>query len=72
MKESVGRPGWELERVGMDGESGGIFDLSKYVGEQKDLFEEQPGILAMVKSKFDAWYKETMVEAEPRGPFKDF
>ena len=58
--------------VDMEGESGGLFDLSKDIGEQNDLSKERAEILAMVKSKFDAWYRETMIDAEPRGPFKDF
>ena len=58
--------------VDMEGKSGGLFDLSKDIGEKHDLSQERPEILSMVKAKYDAWYQETMVEAEPRGPFKDF
>ncbi|HIG27720.1 MAG TPA: N-acetylgalactosamine-6-sulfatase [Verrucomicrobiales bacterium] len=58
--------------VDMEGESGGLFDLSKDIGEKKDLSEERPEILVMIKSMFDDWYQETMIDAEPRGPFKDF
>lgn len=58
--------------VDMEGKSGGLFDLSKDLGETHDLSKKRPEVLAMVKSKFDAWYQETMIDAEPRGPFKDF
>jgi arylsulfatase A len=58
--------------VDMEGKSGGIFDLSKDIGERIDLSEKRPEVLSMVKAKFDAWYQETMIDAEPRGPFKDF
>ena len=58
--------------VDMEGKSGGLFDLSKDIGENNDLSQKRPEVLAMVKSKFDAWYQETMIDAEPRGPFKDF
>ncbi|QXD25437.1 sulfatase-like hydrolase/transferase [Opitutia bacterium ISCC 51] len=58
--------------VDMEGTSGGLFDLSKDIGEKHDLSKERPEILAMVKAEFDAWYQETMIDAEPRGPFKDF
>mgnify|MGYP006104786879 CR=1 FL=1 len=58
--------------VDMEGKSGGLFDLSKDLGEQHDLSKERPEVLAMVKGRFDAWHQETMIDAEPRGPFKDF
>jgi arylsulfatase A-like enzyme len=58
--------------VDMEGKAGGLFDLSNDLGELNDLSEEQPEVLAMVKGKFDDWYQETMIDAEPRGPFKDF
>lgn len=49
----------------------GLFDLSKDIGEQKDLSKEKPDVLRMVKSRFAAWEK-LMADAEPRGPFRDF
>ena len=58
--------------VDMGEKGGGLFDLSKDIGETKDLSTQQPQVLAMVRKKFDAWYRETMIEAEPRGPFKDY
>ena len=58
--------------VDMGNKGGGLFDLSQDIGETKDLSTNKPEVLAMVKDKFDAWYRETMIEAEPRGPFKDY
>jgi arylsulfatase A-like enzyme len=49
----------------------GLFDLSKDIGEQKDLSKEKPNVLRMVKSHFASW-KKRMADAEPRGPFRDF
>ena len=46
--------------------------LSEDIGEKNDLSKEKPEVLKMVKDKFDAWHEETMIRAEPRGPFKDF
>lgn len=62
---------WKWVRMGEKG-GGGLFDLSKDIGEKDDLSKEKPDVLKMVKEKFDAWYEETMIRAEPRGPFKDF
>jgi arylsulfatase A-like enzyme len=53
------------------GEKGGLFDLSKDPGEDKDLSETHPEVLARVKAAFHAWLSE-MNSAEPRGPFKDY
>ncbi|HEY8505834.1 MAG TPA: sulfatase-like hydrolase/transferase [Gemmataceae bacterium] len=50
---------------------GGLFDLSKDIGEKRDLSAERPEVLAMVKGRFRAWEKE-MEAAEPRGPFRDY
>ncbi len=52
--------------------AGGLFDLSTDIGEKDDLSKEKPEILDRVKARYNAWYRETMIEAEPRGPFKDF
>jgi len=49
----------------------GLFDLSTDIGEQRDLSEEKPDVLQMVRSRFAAW-KTQMDEAEPRGPFRNF
>jgi len=48
-----------------------LFDLSKDLGETRDLSKERPDILAMMEAKFAAWRKQ-MDEAEPRGPFRDY
>lgn len=58
--------------VDMEGKSGGLFDLSQDLGETHDLSKERPEVLKMVKAKYEAWYQKTMIDAEPRGPFKDF
>jgi arylsulfatase A-like enzyme len=50
---------------------GGLFDLSRDIGEKHDLSAERPEILKMVKDRYDAWWKE-MQAAEPRGPFRDY
>lgn len=50
---------------------GGLFDLENDLGEQRDLSEEKPDVLAMMKSKFAGWMDE-MQAAEPRGPFRDY
>jgi hypothetical protein len=49
----------------------GLFDLSKDIGEQKDLSSQKPDVLTMVKARFEAW-KKLMAQAEPRRPFRDF
>ncbi|MCB1062753.1 MAG: sulfatase-like hydrolase/transferase [Verrucomicrobiae bacterium] len=58
--------------VDMGAGAGGLFDLSQDIGETNDLSKEKPDILKMVKDKYNAWYQETMIDAEPRGPFKDY
>lgn len=50
---------------------GGLFDLSKDVGETTDLSDSHPEVLSMVKQRYANWLKE-MEAAEPRGPFRDF
>lgn len=49
----------------------GLYDLSNDISEEHDLSAEKPEILEMIKTRFAAWL-ETMENAEPRGPFKDF
>ncbi len=53
------------------GESSGLFDLSKDIGETIDLSLTQPATLARVKARFARW-KAEMESAEPRGPFRDY
>lgn len=70
------RRGDRAARVGdwkwvQSAKGGGLFDLSKDVGEQNDLSAQRPDQLAAVRSRFEAWRK-AMDEAEPRGPFRDY
>ena len=71
-KDLIGARVGKWKWVDMGGAGGGLFDLSKDIGEENDLSKDKPDVLKMVKDKFDAWYEETMIRAEPRGPFKDF
>jgi arylsulfatase A-like enzyme len=57
--------------VDMGGRNNGLFDLATDLGEAKDLSQERPEVLEMVKGRFSAW-KATMDAAEPRGPFRDY
>ena len=50
---------------------GGLFDLSRDIGESKDLTKSHPEILQMMKARFANWKKE-MSLAEARGPFRDY
>ena len=50
---------------------GGLFDLTNDIGEKNDLSKDKPDIVAMMKSRSDAWRRE-MDESEPRGPFRDY
>ncbi len=50
---------------------GGLFDLSKDIGESNDLSEEHPEMLTKLKTRFQSW-KQEMEESEPRGPFRDY
>ena len=49
----------------------GLYDLSEDIGEQRDLSQEKPEVLNMVKERFENW-KRQMAAAEPRGPFRDY
>lgn len=49
-----------------------LFDLSEDLSEQNNLAETMPRKTAELEAKFDEWLRETMVDAEPRRPFKDF
>ena len=51
---------------------GGLFNLAEDIGESRDLSKARPDMHARRQRRFDEWYKETMIEAEPRGPFKDY
>ncbi len=50
---------------------GGLFDLGADVGERRDVGRENPEVLAMMKRKWEGWWKE-MEAAEARGPFRDY
>jgi arylsulfatase A-like enzyme len=52
-------------------QGGGLFDLSKDVGEKTDLSAQYPEKLAEMRARFARWRKQ-MDEAEPRGPFRDY
>ncbi len=58
----------DFKWVDIDGEVGGLFDLANDLGEQHDLSEEKPEVLADIKSRWNEWRVE-MENAEPRGPF---
>lgn len=62
----VGNWKWTDSRRG-----GGLFDLTKDIGEENDLSQERPEKLEELKAAFEAWEKE-METAEPRGPFRDY
>lgn len=49
----------------------GLFDLSKDIGEKNDLTDQYPKVLQQITAAYQEW-ENTMEEAEPRGPFKDF
>ncbi|MPY88813.1 MAG: sulfatase-like hydrolase/transferase [Luteitalea sp.] len=48
-----------------------LFDLSVDLGEQRNVAEERPEILAMMRARFARWTAE-MEAAEPRGPFRNY
>ncbi len=70
------RRGDKATRVGqykwVDSERGsGLFDLKNDIGEQHDLSQEKPQLLADLQQQFADW-KQEMLNAEDRGPFKDY
>ncbi|MEX1136858.1 MAG: sulfatase-like hydrolase/transferase [Balneolales bacterium] len=52
----------------IDGDKGGLFDLTNDIGEHHDLSDEKPEVLANIKASWNDWRRE-MESAEPRGPF---
>jgi arylsulfatase A-like enzyme len=52
-------------------QGGGLFDLSRDVGERTDLSRPHPGVLERVRGRWRAW-RQAMDAAEPRGPFRDY
>jgi arylsulfatase A-like enzyme len=53
------------------GKGGGLFDLSRDIGERNDLSKQQPERLRELREAFARW-KAEMARAEPRGPFRDY
>lgn len=51
--------------------SGGLFDLSSDLGEERDLRAERPEVLKQLQDRWSNWRRE-MDAAEPRGPFRDY
>jgi arylsulfatase A-like enzyme len=49
----------------------GLYDVSDDISEKKDLSQEKPEVLKMMRDKFDAWRAE-MDATAPRGPFRDY
>ncbi len=49
----------------------GLYDLTNDLGESNDLSQKMPDIAKMVQDRFLAW-RETMDQAEPRGPFRNY
>lgn len=57
--------------VHMPSRGGGLFNLTEDPGERHDLSKDKPKVLERVQQRFTAW-EQSMNEAEPRGPFRDF
>jgi arylsulfatase A-like enzyme len=49
----------------------GLFDLSRDLGETKDLSSEHPEMARELRDEFARWRAETDA-SEPRGPFRDY
>ena len=63
----VGKWKW----VDMGERGGGLYNLEKDIGERKDVSEEYPEVMKLLKERYNNWWAE-MEAAEPRGPFRDF
>jgi len=50
---------------------GGLFDLSRDLGEKEDVSAQHPEVARRLAGAFAAW-KARMDAAEPRGPFRDY
>lgn len=70
-KDLIGARVGQWKWVQMGANQGGLFDLSKDIGERKDLSKQRPEVMKMVKERYENWVAE-MEAAEPRGPFRDF
>lgn len=53
------------------GKGGGLYDLSKDLGEKMDLSGERPEVVKMMRERFAEWRK-VMDASEARGPFRDY
>jgi len=62
----VGRYKWVDSAAGH-----GLFDLSADIGEQHDLSQEHPEVLAEMRAHFARW-RARMDAADPRGPFWNY
>jgi len=60
---------WKWVEMGERG--GGLFNLENDIGERKDVSEEYPEVMKLLKERYNNWLAE-MEAAEPRGPFRDF
>jgi len=60
---------WKWVDMGTAGE--GLFNLSIDIGESHDLSQQNPDKLRQIKEAFRTW-RQTMENAEPRRPFRDF
>lgn len=70
-KDQLGARVRNWKWVDMGDAGGGLFDLSSDIGEAHDLSQQRPEILKMVKQRYAAWL-QSMENADPRGPFRDF
>jgi hypothetical protein len=50
---------------------GGLFDLSRDLGEKEDVSAKHPEVAQRLANAFATW-KARMDAAEPRGPFRDY
>jgi arylsulfatase A-like enzyme len=69
-KDNVGARVGKWKWVQM-GDAGGLFDLEADAAETRDLSEEKPEVLKMVKIRYQEWIDE-MEAAPSRTPFRDF
>ena len=69
-KDNVGARVGKWKWVQM-GDAGGLFDLEADAAETRDLSEEKPEVLKMVKIRYQEWIDE-MEAAPSRTPFRNF
>ncbi len=61
-------PRWKIPDEPPDPANAELYDLSKDIGEQHNLAEERPEVLASLQEKWETWFRE-MGDSPPRGPF---